>query len=124
MVALASECAKLKQELLEVKKEAGKHKKEKPKKKSVTEVRISNPMTDVSSTEQLQQRCSALEEQNMVCFCMVVVVCSATLHNDSCTNYMYLCCATLATRIAGIHIVCALTFPLNNMRSPHSMYTV
>ena len=74
MATLVKECAKLKQELQEVKKGAGKHKKEKPKKKSVSEVHISSPMTDVSPMELLQQRCSALEEQNLVCFYVMFAV--------------------------------------------------
>ena len=65
MATLASECAKLKQELQEVKKGAGRQKKEKY---SATEISISNSVTDASPMELLQQRCSALEKQNMVCF--------------------------------------------------------
>ena len=68
MAAFASECAKLKQELQEVKKGAGKLKKEKQQKNSATEISISNSVTDASQMELLQQRCSALEKQNMVCF--------------------------------------------------------
>ena len=130
MAAFASECAKLKQELQEVKKEAGKHKKEKPKKKSVTDVHISSPMTDVSPTELLQQRCSALVEENMVCFCTKCYG-SATLHNNSChAIYMYLCVyvsfyVVPHSQLQYYCIMCAITILLDkSIRRPHSMHTV
>ena len=46
-----------------MKKEVGKSKKDKQKKKSVTEVHITSPVTDGMLSQQLQ----ALEEQNKVC---------------------------------------------------------